>query len=131
MCSNRSSAVMVAIYIRINVLKIQSLENLLGWTPMAATTLAPYNTIQLAANTPVQLVTPDPGRYLLNVWNIGTGHLFVSDKNNPGANVTSFEVPAGQAVPFQILIWGAGRDLGRGGCGRPGQRSADPAFPLD
>ena len=106
MCSNRSPAVMVAIYIRINVLKIQSLENLLGWTPMAATTLAPYNTIQLAANTPVQLVAPDPGRYLLNVWNIGTGHLFVSDKNNPGANVTSFEVPAGQAVPFQILIWG-------------------------
>src|SRR5215471_4243548 len=40
-----------------------------------AITLAPLNTISLAANTPTQLIAPGPGHYYFQVLNRGPGQL--------------------------------------------------------
>ena len=61
--------------------------------------LTMFSSITLAISTPVQVIAPGTGHYTLYLLNAGTGKLYISSANNPGANATSFMVPAGTYSP--------------------------------
>lgn len=80
-------------------------------------TLGLYNTVALAATTPVQLSPPGTGHYYLNIWNDGPGDLFVSNVNTAGANATSFKIgPALLMPPIPVFgpsgVWVASDQAG-------------------
>lgn len=73
-------------------------------TPLVAPqVLTAYNTIALAASTPLQLTAP-AGHWNLTMYNASAGALYISNANTVGANATSFSLPANQ--PITITIWG-------------------------
>jgi hypothetical protein len=73
--------------------------------------LTTYSSVTLGVNTPVQLTLPTTpsGHYVLYLLNTVTGgKLYISDRNNPGANATSFMLPTGlysPALPVSNPLW--------------------------
>lgn len=69
-------------------------------------TLGPYNTVTLAATTPVQLLPPSSAHWYYQFNNTGPGHLYISNSNGVGANATSAVLAAGQTATIPAYIHG-------------------------
>lgn len=75
---------------------------------MPAVAVGTYNSITLGVNTPMQLLLPGAGHYVLYILNTAGGKLYISDKSNAGANATSFMLPSGlysPGLPVSDAVW--------------------------
>jgi hypothetical protein len=73
---------------------------------MAATVLTKENTLALAANTAIQVVSGSGGKRWYNIINLGPGNLYVRTSQAPtgAGDVHAFRVPVNPHPRVQIYV---------------------------